>query len=83
MNELCNKLRQYDIVYSRSKIGEILKYIGIENTNSFTLREFNERMNLCKIINKELTSEEIFSEFKKLKDIIYTLGGDKFIFDNS
>ena len=83
LNELCNKLRTFDIVYTKNKIGEILRYIGIQNLNSFSLREFNERMKLCKIISKELSSEEIISEFKKLKDIIYTLGGDKFIFDNN
>ena len=83
LNELCNKLRGYDIVYTKNKIGEILKYIGIENMNSFSLREFNDKMNKCKIISKELSSEEIMAEFKKLKDIIYTLGGEKFIFGNN
>ena len=83
INELCNKLRSFDIVYTKDKIAEILRYIGIEDISSFSLREFNDRMNLCKIINKELSSEEIMSEFKKLKDIIYTLGGQKFIFDNN
>ena len=83
INELCNKLRTYDIVYSKNKIAEILQYIGIEDMYSFSLREFNERMNLCKIISKELNSEEIIVQFKKLKDIIYTLGGDKFIFENN
>lgn len=82
LNELCNKLRSFDIVYTKNKIGEILQYIGIENMNSFSLREFNDKMNKCKIISKELSSEEIMSEFKKLKDIIYTLGGEKFIFGN-
>ena len=83
LNELCNKLRGFDIVYTKNKIAEILQYIGIENINSFSLREFNYKMNLCKIICKELSSEEIMSEFKKLKDIIYTLGGEKFFFDNN
>ena len=83
LNELCNKLRSYDIVYTKNKIGEILRYIGIEDMNSFSLREFKDKMDKCKIISKELSSEEIMSEFKKLKDIIYTLGGDKFIFGSN
>ena len=83
INEFCNKLRSFDIVYTKSKIGEILQYIGIENINSFSLREFNDKMNLCKIICKELNSEDIISELKKLKDIIYTLGGEKFFFDKN
>ena len=82
LNELCNKLRKYDIVYSKTKIGEILKYIGIDNMDQFSLREFIEKMNLCKILSKELCTEDIISEFNKLKDIIYTLGGENFIFEN-
>ena len=81
LNELCNILRKYNIVYTKKKIGEILNYIGINNFNEFSLREFIERMNLCKILSKELSSEKIIEEFNKLKDIIYTLGGDKFIFE--
>ena len=83
INEFCNKLRNFDIVYTKSKIGEILKYIGIEDIYSFSLREFNDKMNLCKIISKELSSEDIIAELKKLKDIIYTLGGEKFFFDKN
>ena len=82
LNELCNKLRQYDIIYTKDKIGEILQYIGIENLNKFSLREFIQKMNKCRIINKELTTEDIINEFNKLKDIIYTLGGEKFFFEN-
>ena len=81
LNELCNKLRKYDIVYSKDKIGEILKYIGIGDIYQFSLRDFILRMNLCKIISKELRTEDILSEFNKLKDIIYTLGGEKFFFE--
>ena len=81
LNELCNKLRKYDIVYSKDKIGEILKYIGIWDIFQFSLRDFILRMNLCKIISKELRTEDILSEFNKLKDIIYTLGGEKFFFE--
>ena len=80
LNELCNKLRKYDIAYSKDKIGEILHYIGIEDMQQFSLNEFIQKMNLCKIISKELTTEEIISEFNKLKDIIYTLGGESFLF---
>ena len=81
LNELCNKLRKYDIVYSKSKIGEILKYIGIDDMNQFSLRDFIQRMNLCRILSKELTTEDILDEFYKLKNIIYTLGGEKFFFE--
>ena len=35
-------------------------------------------MNSCKILKKELDIEDIISEFNKLKDIIYTLGGEQF-----
>ena len=83
VNELCNKLRQYGIVYSKSKIGEILTYIGIEDINQFSLREYIEKMNKCKILNKELCSEDIIAEFSKLKDIIYTLGGEQFFFEEN
>ena len=82
LNELCNKLRQYDIIYPKNKIGEIIQYIGIENINKFSLREFIQKMNKCRIINKELTTEDIINAFNKLKDIIYTLGGEKFFFEN-
>ena len=81
LEELCRKLRDYDIVYPKRKIMEILQYISINNIYSFSLREFRDKMAKCKIISTELRTKEILTELKKLKDIIYTMGGDKFLFE--
>ena len=80
INELLTILRSFDIVYPRSKISQILQFIDIENQNAFTLQEFNDKMNACKIILSEMNTSDIFDSFKKLKDIIYAAGGKQFLF---
>ena len=72
--------RSFDIVYPRSKISQILQFIDIENQNAFTLQEFNDKMNACKIILNEMNTSDIADLFKKLKDIIYAAGGKQFLF---
>ena len=80
LNEFLNILRGFDIVYPRNKINQILQFIDIENPNSFTLQEFNDKMNNCKILLSEMKTSDITEQFLKLKDIIYAAGGQRFLF---
>lgn len=79
-NELANILRDFSIVIPLDKINQILTYIEV-NRHNFTLNDISNGLKKCKILSSEITSDEIIGIFNKLKDILYTLGGESFFFN--
>ena len=80
--ELMKKLRNFDIVYTKDKITEILNFIEINDINNFTLNEFYKKFSNSKVILNEMSHEDIYNGFRQIKDIIYISGGEKFLFGN-
>lgn len=64
------------------KINQILSYIEV-NKNGFSLNDISNGLKKCKILSSEISSDEIIAIFHKLKDIIYTLGGEAFFFNQN
>ena len=83
IEELVCILKEHELFYPKEIINSILKFIGIENINSFSLREFIYSVQTCKILQTSLNAEEFNQIFKKLRDIIYINGGSKFLFNNN
>jgi Ca2+-binding EF-hand superfamily protein len=81
--EFSNVLREFLVIYPEDKILKILNFIEITNPKAFNIIELNEKLNKCKIMANEISSEEIISAFGKIKDICYSLGGRNFIFKNN
>jgi len=81
-NEFSKILRDFSIVIPTEKINQLLIYLEI-NPFTFSLNEFNKNLQKCKILASELSTEETINIYIKLKDIIYTLGGDSFFFGNN
>jgi Ca2+-binding EF-hand superfamily protein len=82
LNEFSKILRDFSIVIPREKINQLLIYIEIKPFN-FSLNEFNQNLQKCKIFASEISSDETINIYIKLKDIIYTLGGEAFFFGNN
>ena len=82
LNEFSKILRDFSIVIPREKINQLLIYIEIKPFN-FSLNEFNRNLQNCKILASEISSDETINIYIKLKDIIYTLGGESFFFGNN
>ena len=82
IQELMKKLRNFDIVYTKDKITEILNFIEINDINNFTLNEFYKKFSNSKVILNEMSHEDIYNGFRQIKDIIYISGGEKFLFGN-
>ena len=81
-NEFWNILNNYNISHPKKTLESILTYIGIQDISAFSLREFEKILNNCKILIKSVSSSEIYEIIKKLKDIIYINGSEKFFFNN-
>lgn len=81
-NEFSKILRDFSIVIPLEKINQLLTYLEI-NPFTFSLSEFNQNLQKCKILASEITTEETINIFIKLKDIIYTLGGEAFFFGSN
>lgn len=81
-NEFSKILRDFSIVIPIEKIDQLLTYLEI-NPFTFSLNEFNKNLQKCKILASEISTEDTISIFIKLKDIIYTLGGEAFFFTNN
>ena len=62
---------------------KILKFIGVYNINSFSLKEFIYLVKTCKISQTVLILSEFNQIFKKLKDVIYLNGKAIFLFNNN
>jgi Ca2+-binding EF-hand superfamily protein len=82
IQELMKKLRNFDIVYTKDKITEILNFIEINDINNFTLNEFYKKFSNSKVILNEMSHEDIYNGFRQIKDITYISGGEKFLFGN-
>ena len=80
--EFMNVLKKYDISYPKNVIISLLNFIEIPNINSFSLKDFDLRIKACKILQAELNSEEMTEIMKKIKDVVYINGGEKFLFNN-
>ena len=81
--ELNRILTEHELFYPKETIISILKFIGIKNYNSFSLKEFINYVKTCKVLQTSLSMTEFNQIFKKLKDIIYINGGAKFLFNNN
>ena len=80
--ELIRILEQYDLVYTKEKLDDILKFIDINDCDKFSLREFINNIQLCKITNASMGIAEFSNILNIIKDIIYVHGGEKFLFNN-
>lgn len=77
--EFSRILREFSIVYPKDKLFKILNYLSI-NPYSFSLKELSEKMDECKIVFNEITSEDITSSLNTIKDIIFSLKSKEEIF---
>ena len=80
--ELMRILKQHDIFYNKDTIEEILHFIEIKDLEKFSLREFINNIQLCKLINTTIDPSEFANILNQIKDIIYMHGGEKFLFNN-
>ena len=84
IDELLRILKDnYEIYYQKEDFEEILKFIEIKNVQNFPLQEFIDKINLCKLINKNNDLSQFSQVLKKINDIIYMNGGEKFLFNNT
>jgi hypothetical protein len=81
-NELANILRDFSIIIPIEKINQILTYLEI-NKNSFSLNDISNELKKCKFMSSETSTDEIINIIFKLKDIIFTLGGESFFFNSN
>ena len=84
IDELLRILKDnYEIYYQKEDFEELLKFIEIKNIQNFPLQEFIDKINLCKLINKNNDLSQFSQVLKKINDIIYMNGGEKFLFNNT
>ena len=72
----------YGKFYQKEDMEEILRFIEIKNTKNFSLKEFIDKIKLCKLIDKNVELSQFNIVLKKINDVIYMNGGEKFLFDN-
>ena len=83
IEELLHILKDYyEIYYKKEDLEEILRFIEIKNTDNFSLEEFIDKIKLCKLIDKKNDLSQFNKVLKKINDVIYMNGGEKFLFDN-
>ena len=80
--EFMNVLRIYDILYPKQVIISLLNFLEISDINAFSLKELDMRIKACKILQAEITTDKLNEIMKKLRDVIYINGGEKFLFNN-
>jgi phosphotransferase system IIB component len=81
INEFANILRGFSIVYPKQKLEKIISYLEL-NPQGFSMQDFDTHIKKCKILASELISEEVIGYYKRLKDILYTLGGKDYLLGN-
>lgn len=79
--EFSRILREYSVVYPKEKLFKILNYLDI-SPYSFSLRELSEKMDRCKIVFNEMTSDDIISTTNTIKDIVFALKNKEELFKN-
>ena len=47
-------LEDYELTYSKERLEEILSFLDINNCNKFSLQEFINNIQLCKLINTSI-----------------------------
>ena len=72
----------YEIYYQKEDMEEMLKFIEIQDIKNFSLKEFIDKINLCKLIDENNDLSQFNKVLKKIGDVIYMNGGEKFLFDN-
>ena len=80
--ELIRILNKHDLLYEKEKIDEILRFIEVKDINNFCLREFINKIQLCKLISTSIDRSEFSVILNQIKDILYIHGGAKFLFNN-
>ena len=80
--ELIRILSEHELYYPKEVVLSLLKFIGIQNYNAFSLKEFIYLVKTCKVLQTSLNISEFNKVFKKLKDVIYINGGAQFLFNN-
>ena len=80
--EFMNVLNKYDIYYPKQVIISLLNFLEISDINAFSIKELDIRIKACKILKAEISVEQLNEIMKKLKDVIYINGGEKFLFNN-
>ena len=84
MGELLHILKDnYEIYYQDSDMKDMLKFIEIKNIQSFSLKEFIDKITLCKLINEKNDLSQFNTVLKKISDIIYMNGGEGFLFNKN
>lgn len=83
LNELSNILREFSIVFPEVKLNKIINFLEIPNGKAFTLNDFFTRLQMCKILSSEMTSDDIIAAYEQLRDVIYSLGGRSVLFPNN
>ena len=83
VNEFMNIIIQYELYYSKEIILNLLKFIGVQNSECFSLKEFMYLVSICKIPHSSLSHQEFNLIFKKIKDAIYINGGSQLLFNNN
>ena len=77
-----NILENYDILYPKNMIISLLNFLDISDINGFSIKELDMRIKACKILQAEISVEKLNEIMKKIKDVVYINGGEKFLFNN-
>ena len=80
--EFMNVLINYDILYPKQVIISLLNFLEISDLNAFSIKELDMRLKACKILQAEISTDKLNEIMKKLRDVIYINGGEKFLFNN-
>ena len=80
--EFMNILNKYDILYPKKVIISLLNFLEISDINAFSIKELDIRIKSCQILRAEISVDQLNEIMKKLKDVIYINGGEKFLFNN-
>ena len=76
-------LNLFKITYPKEKIFKILKFLKIEDPNSYTLNSMYQKLKDCKLTSYEMTNFEIEEALANLINIIEKNGGKNFLFNNN
>ena len=80
--EFMNVLNNFDIFYPKPMIISLLNFLEISDINAFSIKELDIRIKACKILTAEISVEQLNEIMKKLRDVVYINGGEKFLFNN-
>ena len=80
--ELTNILYNHGVLYPKNEVEYMLSFLEIPNKDAFSLRDLDESIKACKIMDTDIEPNELLKILKKLKDIAYINGGSKFLFNN-